>query len=179
MPIDDEEDFDSSEEQSGYVPAVVARNLEEAEAYQELLTDNEIPAVIGEIDESQKPRKRGMTRGVPVLVPESLLDEASEIIAQAEEEEEELGEEDEFEDEDEDGDEDEEGEFDEEEEEDEEEFGLEEDEEEGEFEDDEELEFDEEEDIFGEEEDEEEDEEEELDEDGDGEEEEPNEDDEF
>ena len=70
-----------------FVPAVFARSAEEAEAYCELLNDHEIPAIIGdeanydeEADEAV-PTVKGMTHGVPVLVPEPWLDEAGQLIA--------------------------------------------------------------------------------------------------
>ncbi len=86
-----EEKFEPSEEEfADFVPAVFARSVEEAEVYRELLNDHDIPAIVG-IDEDLKaadapkaPRRRGMTHGVPVLVPEALLDEASEVIADRE-----------------------------------------------------------------------------------------------
>ncbi len=76
-------------EESQYVPAFFARHVDEADEYCELLHDHDIPAragledeVIEEMDaEHVAAAQRGMTHGVPVLVPESLLDEASEIIA--------------------------------------------------------------------------------------------------
>ena len=75
-----------------YVPAFFARNITEADEYCELLSDHEIPARAGlgeellvEADpEHRAASRRGMTHGVPVLVPESLLDEASEVIADRE-----------------------------------------------------------------------------------------------
>ena len=116
MPAD-EEPFDSeSFDKDDYVPAFFAKNLQEAEEYCELLSDHEIPARAG-LDEElladadpdhRAASRRGITHGVPVLVPESLLDEASEVIADREDL-------DEFEDDEED---------EEEEEEDDEEFGL-------------------------------------------------------
>jgi len=116
MPAE-EEPFDSeSFDKDDYVPAFFARNLAEAEEYCELLSDHEIPARAG-LDEElladadpdhHAASRRGMTHGVPVLVPESLLDEASEVIADREDL-------DEFEDDEEE---------EEEEEEDEEDFGL-------------------------------------------------------
>jgi len=75
-----------------YVPAFFARNIAEAEEYREFLSDHDIPARAG-LDEKllveadpdhRAASRRGMTHGVPVLVPESLLDEASEIIADRE-----------------------------------------------------------------------------------------------
>lgn len=74
-----------------YVPAVFARSPEEAEVYCELLSDHEIPAVLGDEDVltgNDQPLRHGMTRGLPVLVPEPLLDEAGAVIASREEAEE-------------------------------------------------------------------------------------------
>lgn len=81
---------------SDFVPAVLARSTEEAEAYRALLDDHDIPAIVATDDELGEPadaqqrvaRKGGMTQGVPVMVPEVLLDEASEIIADREDDEE-------------------------------------------------------------------------------------------
>ena len=74
-----DDEFESAEGSSrDFVPAVFARSVEEAERYQELLDDHDIPALIGE-------NSGGMARGVPVMVPEVYLDEASEIIADREE----------------------------------------------------------------------------------------------
>jgi len=86
MPLD-EEKFDSFEDEapSDFVPAIFARSVDEAEKYRELLDDHDIPALVGSEDFGNKKDKRKMSRGVPVLVPESLLDEASEIIAEKEE----------------------------------------------------------------------------------------------
>jgi len=86
-PIDDELPGDDD-----YVPALFARNMEEAEEYCELLSDHDIPARAGTDEEPldqadpdhRAAGRRGMTHGVPVLVPESLLDEASEVIADRE-----------------------------------------------------------------------------------------------
>jgi hypothetical protein len=92
MPAE-EEPFDSeSFGKDNYMSAFFARNIEEAEEYCELLSDHDIPARAG-LDEEllakadpehRAASRRGMTHGVPVLVPESLLDEASEIIADRE-----------------------------------------------------------------------------------------------
>ena len=92
MPAE-EEPFDAeSFDKDDYVPVFFARNIAEADEYCELLGDHEIPARAG-LDEElladadpdhRAASRRGMTRGVPVLVPESLLDEASEIIADRE-----------------------------------------------------------------------------------------------
>lgn len=67
------------------VPVVFARSEDEAEVYIELLNDHDIPAVAGDDPdaEGESPR-RGLTRGVPVLVPEALLDEAGEVVADRE-----------------------------------------------------------------------------------------------
>jgi len=72
------------------VPAVFGRNADEADLYRQLLEDHDIPALIGDdevLDKVQKDaaRRPGMTRGVAVLVPEAMLDEASEVIADREE----------------------------------------------------------------------------------------------
>jgi len=95
MSEDDEAfEFDSLGSVEGeFVPVFFARNIEEAEEYCHLLSDHEIPAragVDGELPSEEDPEhhlagRRGMTHGVPVLVPETLLDEASEIIADREE----------------------------------------------------------------------------------------------
>lgn len=112
----EEEEFDPTEDQGDFVPAVYVKTIEQAEEYRELLNDHDIPAMVGE---EEGGRRRGVSRGLPVLVPEVLLDEASEIIAEYEEEAQ-LDEEDEEldEDEDEEEEEDEEFEFDEDEDED-------------------------------------------------------------
>ena len=75
-----------------FVPAVVAKSAEEAERYRELLSDHDIPAVAAtddELDAELESRhliaEHGdLTGGVTVLVPEVLLEEASQIIADAE-----------------------------------------------------------------------------------------------
>ena len=92
MPADDESLEDESFDDDGYVPVLFARNVDEADEYCELLSDHDIPARAGtdeELLEDADPdqraaNRRGMTHGVPVLVPESLLDEASEVIADRE-----------------------------------------------------------------------------------------------
>jgi hypothetical protein len=93
MPVDDETgEGEPLEAESGeFVPAFFARDLHEAEEYCELLSDHDIPARAG-VDEElaqgdseqRVAGRRGMTHGVPVLVPETLLDEASEVIADRE-----------------------------------------------------------------------------------------------
>jgi hypothetical protein len=79
-----------------FVPAVFARSPQEAEEYRELLNDHDIPAIIHSDDEEQPPAvgraavpiRTSISRGVPVLVPEALLDEASGVIADREDTEE-------------------------------------------------------------------------------------------
>jgi hypothetical protein len=73
------------DEHDDFVPAVFARSMEEAEDYRQLLDDHDIPAIIGAEEEPSRPSLRslrGVTRGLPVLVPEAMLDEASEVIAE-------------------------------------------------------------------------------------------------
>ncbi len=81
----------SDEDYTGFVPAVIARSAEEAEQYCELLNDHDIPSLVGndeiDLDEKNSPKiAHGgeITHGVPVLVPEAMLDEASEVIADRE-----------------------------------------------------------------------------------------------
>jgi hypothetical protein len=86
MPPNGKQDRDDSRDGQGdYVPAVFARSKEEAEEYRQLLDDYDIPAIIpAEEDEAallSRRGKAGMSRGVPILVPEAMLDEASEVIA--------------------------------------------------------------------------------------------------
>lgn len=69
------------------VPVIYARTITEAEYYKGLLTSNDIPATIEEEAEPGEPAGPA-GRGVPVLVPDQLLDEASEILAEHEEAEE-------------------------------------------------------------------------------------------
>jgi len=92
----DEEAFQSDSVEPGegdLVPVLFARNLEEAEEYCDLLSDHDIPARPGMDDELPEEKegeqrlagRRGMTHGVAIFVPETLLDEASEVIADREE----------------------------------------------------------------------------------------------
>ncbi len=84
--IPDEEEFDLPREgYDDYVPVVVARSRLQAEEICELLSDQDIPAVV-EDDPCQidEPAPTKIRRGVAVLVPEALLDEASEILAHQE-----------------------------------------------------------------------------------------------
>ncbi len=92
------------------VPVVFARNEEEALEYQELLGDHDIPSTFtmsnitnadAEDAEEEDLRSR-MSRGIPVMVPEAMLDEASEIIADREDTEEFALDDEDFEDEDDD-----------------------------------------------------------------------------
>lgn len=133
MPEEDPIDFSKDDE---LVPVVYGRDEDEAEEYRQLLEDHEIEATVGFDALAETPEDtddRAISRGIPVLVPDSLLDEASEIIADREDTED-------FEVED---------EFEEDEEEEEDEFSLELDEEElvsgpaGYLDDDDELEDDE------------------------------------
>lgn len=79
-PLDEEPDDLFDETGDELVPAVYARSLDEAEEFQQLLEDHDIEASVGSEDETPEVSER-LGRGVPVLVPEALLDEASEIIA--------------------------------------------------------------------------------------------------
>ena len=88
----EEEGFGLSEEEhTGFVPVVVAHSADEAEQYCELLGDHDIPAMVGddklETDADNETRPNPgprISRGVSVMVPEALLDEASEVIADRE-----------------------------------------------------------------------------------------------
>jgi hypothetical protein len=84
-----EKNRDSSREEE-FVPVVFARSAKEAEEYRQLLEDHDIEAVVESEEEPLEPidvpKKRSpVPRGLPVLVRESFLDEASEIIADREE----------------------------------------------------------------------------------------------
>jgi len=73
-----------------YVPVILARSSDEADRFHELLSDHEVPSIIGTKDissDADPDSVREMSRGVPVLVPEELLDEASEVIAENEDSE--------------------------------------------------------------------------------------------
>jgi len=80
----------SDNEYRDFVPVVFSRGAEEAHRYRELLDDHDIPAIVGDEDTEGKSetgddvQAAQMTRGVPVLVPDALLDEASEVIADRE-----------------------------------------------------------------------------------------------
>lgn len=74
------------EELGQNVPAVYARSFEEAERYRQLLEDHGVPATVDEDYEFPAPGNRGAERGgLPVLVPESLLEDAKGFIASVEE----------------------------------------------------------------------------------------------
>ena len=88
----DDKSFDfAADEHDEFVPAVFARSAEEAEVYCELLNDHDIPAVVGDDDNVDKGktksrvRRSSITHGVPILVPEMLLDDAGQVIAVQEE----------------------------------------------------------------------------------------------
>ncbi|MCK4276981.1 MAG: hypothetical protein KAX78_10735 [Phycisphaerae bacterium] len=77
----------SGEGKSDFVPVVYARSLDDAEQYRSLLEDHDIPAMVGtdeKLDDEAKRAELPRRRGVPVMVPEVLLDEASEVIADRE-----------------------------------------------------------------------------------------------
>jgi len=86
MVSEDEQMGFSRQDHGGFVPAVFARSEEDAEKYRVLLDDHDIPACIGDEGvpdgkDAKETPPSSMTRGVPVMVPEPLLDEASEVIA--------------------------------------------------------------------------------------------------
>ena len=92
-------DEDMNNSADDYVAAVLARSRDEAKLYRRLLRNYDIPAIIGEdtgdaAASGWKPSRRRtrLSRSVPVLVPESLLDEASKIIAEGDKELESLAE---------------------------------------------------------------------------------------
>ena len=73
----------------GFVPVVFVASLDEAERFRQLLDDHDIPAVIaadngianGEDSESRLGQLAGTAQGTAVLVPQVLLDDASQVIA--------------------------------------------------------------------------------------------------
>jgi hypothetical protein len=87
MPEEERIDFSKDDE---LVPVVFGRDEDEAEEYRQLLEDHEIEATVGfdGLEDPDAENGRAMSRGIPVLVPDSLLDEASEIIADREDTEE-------------------------------------------------------------------------------------------
>ena len=87
-----------------YVPAVYAESLEEAQWYQQLLADHGVPAEVDEdYDSPVLSGAGGVRRRVAVLVPEAMLAESREFIAELDdikvfvEEDEDLDDEDDFE----------------------------------------------------------------------------------
>ncbi len=86
MPEEERIDFSKDDE---LVPVVYGRDEDEAEEYRQLLEDHEIEATVGfdGLEDPDTESGRAMSRGIPVLVPDSLLDEASEIIADREDSE--------------------------------------------------------------------------------------------
>jgi hypothetical protein len=87
MPADEEEFEGMEPEYDDFVPAVFARNRAEADRYREILEDHDIPVELGDRDGTSA-SGRGRAHGLPVLVPDPLLEEASEIIADLEDDEE-------------------------------------------------------------------------------------------
>jgi len=98
MSRDDMEYSDITDNESELVPAVFARDAEEAQRYCELLADHGIVGVIAadvaepededEDDEADEIEDAGqgvgMTRGVAVLVSDEMLDEAGMVISDRE-----------------------------------------------------------------------------------------------
>ena len=75
-----------------FVPVAVARTIDQAEEFRHLLEDHDIPVMVGvdgELDDrgpdvAAAGSEEELSRGIPVLVPESRLDEAGEVIAERE-----------------------------------------------------------------------------------------------
>jgi hypothetical protein len=87
MPDDDQPLTPHDEAYQDFVPAVFARSQDEAERYSELLNDHDIPTKVGAANEDEGGSEASagrMTHGLAVLVPDALLDEASEVIADRE-----------------------------------------------------------------------------------------------
>ncbi len=86
---DKPESRDADGELGDFVPAVFARSIEEAEDYRQLLDDHDIPAIVGDEEQAGATAppglRKGFSRGVPVLVPEAMLEEAGEVIAERDE----------------------------------------------------------------------------------------------
>ena len=88
MPLDEEPLRPMERRYLDYVPAVFARTLDQAEVFCDLLNDQDVPAIVAADeasgqngDDEDHVHTPGIPQGVPVLVPEALLEEASEIIA--------------------------------------------------------------------------------------------------
>lgn len=86
---DKPESRDADGEPGDFVPAVFARSIEEAEDYRQLLDDHDIPAIVADEEQAGATAppglRKGFSRGVPVLVPEAMLEEAGEVIAERDE----------------------------------------------------------------------------------------------
>ncbi len=67
-----------------YLPAVYARSFDQAEWYCQLLEDHDIPAIMNDDYEPPSVAEKVRGRGVPVLVPESLLSDARACIRELE-----------------------------------------------------------------------------------------------
>lgn len=63
-----------------FVPVAFADNITEAEVYRALLEYRDIPTII-EDRFADEPELPVITRGLPVLVPNEMLDDASDILA--------------------------------------------------------------------------------------------------
>lgn len=72
-----EQDMTGAGDDPTMVAAMFAGTLNEAERCCELLREHGIPAMVG--DEADGPRSRAV--GIPLLVPEPMLDNAAEILA--------------------------------------------------------------------------------------------------
>ncbi len=69
-----------------YVPVVYAHSFEQADWYCQLLEDHDIPAITDEDYEPPPGNKSDRHhRGVPILVPKSMLTDARECISQLDE----------------------------------------------------------------------------------------------
>ena len=92
MSSDDLEHLEADDDETELVPAVFARDAEEAQQYCELLADHGIVGIVandGVETEDAEIRTGagegiGMTRGVAVLVEDAMLDEAGLVIADRE-----------------------------------------------------------------------------------------------
>ncbi|MFQ6048582.1 MAG: putative signal transducing protein, partial [Phycisphaerae bacterium] len=81
-----EAQFDGQEllDRSGlneFVPVMFARNLTEAAFYRSLLEQRDIPTAV-ESEQGEADGAEAMVTGVPILVPDEMLDEASQIVAE-------------------------------------------------------------------------------------------------
>ena len=70
------------EETTDLVTVAQARNMREARTMRSILESAEIAAFVGQED-TGTPRPEGGAPGIPVLVPESMVGEAEEILAEA------------------------------------------------------------------------------------------------